>query len=367
MNYPECFSSLENSEKLLKDLSSLAARLGPVSLMEVCGTHTMAIAACGLKQLLPDEIRLISGPGCPVCVTPPGAIDEILRISENPRIVIASYGDLLRVPGSRPGDCLLRRRALGAQVKMVYSPMDALRLAKELPQKQILFLGAGFETTAPGTAACLLEARELSLSNFFVLSLLKTTMPAIRALASSPSLKVQGFLCPGHVAVVTGSQAFSFLPEEFGLPAVVSGFEPADLLVSVWSLVRMLYSKQPALKNEYTRLVHPDGNPAALAAISQVFFPSESLWRGLGMIPESGLSIREEFSQWDGAKAFGFSPKAGKEPPGCRCGDVIQGLLEPEDCPLFGAACTPQSPVGPCMVSSEGACAAACRYPRLKL
>ena len=367
MNYPECFSSLEDSGKLLEDLSFMASRLGPVSLMEICGTHTMAIAGCGLKQLLPKEVRLISGPGCPVCVTPSGAIDEILRISEDPRVIIASYGDLLRVPGSRPGDSLLRRKALGAQVKMVYSPMDALRLAKEQPKHQVLFLGAGFETTAPGTAACLLEARELGLSNFFVLSLLKTTMPAIRSLSSSPVLNVHGFLCPGHVAVITGSQAFAFLPEEFGLPAVVSGFEPADLLVSVWSLVRMLYEKKPALKNEYTRLVRPEGNPAALAAIHQVFHPCESLWRGLGMIPESGLAIREEFSRWDGAKAFGFSPEAGKEPPGCRCGDVIRGLLEPADCPLFGSACTPQDPAGPCMVSSEGACAAAFRYPQLKL
>lgn len=363
MKYPDMFSSLPGSDELLRSIETFSRRLGEVHLMEICGTHTMAIAKSGLKQLLPSNIHLISGPGCPVCVTPSGAIDQILDLSRRPDVVIASYGDLLRVPGSRRGDHLMRRKALGARIQMVYSPMEALELAQSMPDRQVLFLGIGFETTAPGTAVCLLEARGKRISNFSVLSLLKLTKPAILSIVSSPELSVDGFLCPGHVAVITGSDFFSFLPRDFRLPAVISGFEPADLLVSVYRLVRMLAQGQPELINEYTRLVHPQGNLPAMDAVRQVFIPCRSCWRGLGDIPESGLAIREEFAPWDAALRFGFQPDQKADPPGCRCGDVIRGLLNPTDCPLFGTACTPSDPVGPCMVSSEGACAAACRYP----
>lgn len=350
---------------LLEEIRRMARSLGQVQLMEICGTHTMAIARAGLKSLLPENIRLISGPGCPVCVTPAGAVDELLRISSIPGVIMASYGDLLRVPGSHRGDSLLRRRAQGADVRMVYSSIDALDMAGKHPDRQVVFAGVGFETTAPGTAACLMEARERRMSNFSVLSLLKTTKPAIRALVDAPQMRecrIDGFLCPGHVAVITGADSFAFLPEEYGLPAVVSGFEPEDLVVSVYLLVKMLAEGRPALVNEYARLVRRSGNPAARKAVDAVFAPGGSLWRGLGEIPESGLAIREEFAAWDAARQYGFCPDAGAEAAGCRCGDVIRGLLAPQECPLFGLACLPEDPVGPCMVSGEGACAAAYRY-----
>ena len=363
---------------ILRKIRAMAEDLGQVQLMEICGTHTMAIARAGLKSLLPQNIRLISGPGCPVCVTPAGAVDELLRISGIPGVIIASYGDLLRVPGSRRGDSLLKRRAQGADVRMVYSPMDALAMAEANPGRQVVFAGVGFETTAPGTAACLMEARERQIDNFSVLSLLKTTEPAIRALAGAPgaasgeaegpqdagadACRIDGFLCPGHVAVITGSEAFRFLPEEYGLPGVVSGFEPEDLLASVYLLVKMLHLGRPKLVNEYSRLVRPEGNLAARKAVEQVFAPSDSLWRGLGEIAGSGLAVRKEFAAWDGARRFGFAPDPKAEAAGCRCGDVIRGLLAPEGCPLFGKSCRPEDPAGPCMVSGEGACAAAYRY-----
>lgn len=352
------------AEKLLKRIESLCRGKGPIRFMEICGTHTMAIAKAGLRAVLPGNLRLVSGPGCPVCVTPSGAIDEILRLSGEKGLMIASYGDLLRVPGSRPGDTLARRKALGARVQTVYSPMEALALAEENPALQVVFLGVGFETTAPGTAACVLEARERGLGNFSLLCLLKRTEPALRALIAAPDFAVDGFLCPGHVAAVTGAEAFSFLPREFGLPAVVSGFEPADLVYSVCRLADMLARREPALENEYTRLVGWEGNLPALKAVEEVFRPVSSLWRGLGEIGESGYGLKEEFAPWDAARRFGFSERRGAEPPGCRCGQVIRGVCSPEQCPLFGGACTPSDPVGPCMVSGEGACAAAYRYGR---
>lgn len=362
MRFDREFRHPQGVDRALAALREIVRETGPIRLMEICGTHTMAIAKSGLRSLLPEGLSLISGPGCPVCVTPSGAIDGILRLSEQPGILLTSYGDLLRVPGSERGDSLLRRRALGASVHTVYSPMEALTLAREHPEQEVVFLGVGFETTAPGTAACLLEAREQELSNFSVLSLLKRTEPALRALIADPEFAVNGFLCPGHVAAITGARAFAFLPEEFHLPAVVSGFEPGDLLYSVWRLADMLRRNEPALENEYTRVVSQDGNPAALRAMDQVFTTAAAVWRGLGEIPDSALVPRAEFAPWDAAVKFQFSPSLAAETPGCRCGEVIRGKIRPQGCPLFGSVCTPADPVGPCMVSGEGACAAAYRY-----
>ena len=240
--------------------------------------------------------------------------------------------------------------------------MDALEAARADPAAEVVFLGVGFETTAPGTAACLLAAAEEDILNFSVLCLLKRTEPVLRALAAAPDFAVDGLLCPGHVAAITGAEAFAFLPGEYGLPAVVSGFEAGDILYSVWRLARMQAEGRPALENEYTRLVRPAGNPAAKAAVAKVFQPADSVWRGLGEIPASGLAIRAAFAPWDAARKFGFAPGAGTETPGCRCGAVLRGVCAPRDCPLFGRVCTPADPVGPCMVSSEGACAAAWKY-----
>ena len=362
MRFDREFRHPQGVDRALAALREIVRETGPIRLMEICGTHTMAIAKSGLRSLLPEGLSLISGPGCPVCVTPAGAIDGILRLSEQHGVLLASYGDLLRVPGSERGDSLLRRRALGASIHTVYSPMEAISLAREHPNHEVIFLGVGFETTAPGTAACLLEAREQKLSNFSVLSLLKRTEPALRALIADPDFAVNGFLCPGHVAAITGARAFAFLPQEFRLPAVVSGFEPGDLLYSVWRLADMLRRNELALENEYTRVVTEEGNPAALRAMEQVFTTAAAVWRGLGEIPDSALVPRAEFAPWDASVKFACHPSPGAESPGCRCGEVIRGKIRPQDCPLFGRVCTPADPVGPCMVSGEGACAAAYRY-----
>ena len=335
---------------------------GPVRLMEVCGTHTMAIAAAGIKTMLPAGVQLLSGPGCPVCVTPPQVIDAVLELSMEKDVVLTTYGDMLRVPGSRPGDSLLRRRALGAQVETVYSPVDAVEIALARPEKQVVFLGVGFETTAPGTAAAVLTALEKGAENFTLWSMLKLVEPALRALIAMDGFKVDGFLCPGHVATIIGERGFRYLPEEFGLPAVIAGFEAEDILLAVYKLLRQIAEKRPRLENEYKRAVSPDGNVLAQRMIAQCFRPREDVWRGLGRIGASGLGLSEELEAFDAERRFGVVYGDVEPPTACRCGEVITGRLAPTGCPMFGRACTPEDPVGPCMVSSEGACAAAYKY-----
>lgn len=358
----ELFQSPNHISDITDRIKKLAHRTGPVRLMEICGTHTMAIAKTGIRSLLPEEIRLLSGPGCPVCVTPAGVIDSVLDLADHPDVMIACYGDMLRIPGSRPGKSLLMKKADGRAIHAVYSPMDALQLAKDHPQKEVIFLGVGFETTAPGTAACIEEAAGEQIPNFSVLSLLKRTEPALRALITAPDFAVNGFLCPGHVAAITGSEAFRFIPGDYRLPAVVGGFEAADLLYSVLQLMEMLADKTPGLKNEYTRLVGPHGNQPAQKLVGRIFRHGESAWRGLGVLPDSSYDIREEYAAWDARQKFGFRESDAPEPSGCRCAQIIRGIETPDACPLFGAACTPEQPVGPCMVSGEGSCAAAYRY-----
>lgn len=364
MLYDQLFKNPKDVPAILEKIKHYAAISGPIRLMEVCGTHTMAIARSGIKSILPPSVTLLSGPGCPVCVTPASVIDMILELAQQPEITITSYGDLLRVPGSRQGDHLLRKKALGSCVISVYSPMDALKIAGEHPDQEVVFLGVGFETTAPGTAACILEASARQLKNFSVLCLLKQTPPALRSLIESPDFNVQGFLCPGHVAAITGADAFSFLPKDYRLPGVVSGFEPADLLYSILELVRMIAGRQPELKNEYTRLVKPSGNPAALKMIDTVFESAPAQWRGLGYIENSGYALKDTYAPWDAWRKFSLTPPPEKPIPGCRCAQVIRGTTGPKECPLFGKVCTPSNPVGPCMVSGEGACAAAFQYER---
>ncbi len=339
-----------------------ALPLGEIRLMEVCGTHTMAIAKSGIKRLLPENVKLLSGPGCPVCVTPPRFMDAALALAARGDITIATYGDMIRVPGSVRGDNLARRRALGARVEIVYSPMDAIELAAARPETQVVFLGVGFETTAPGTAAAILSASERGIKNFSVFSMLKRVEPALRALIASEGFNIQGFLCPGHVASITGARAFEFLPREYGLPAVVSGFEPEDILASIYRLLVMLAEKKPAVINEYTRAVSEEGNALALAMIDKVLTAAEDDWRGLGHIEASGLAIRAEYSDFDALRRFSPEIPEKDAPTACRCGEVITGRMEPRMCPLFGGVCLPEDPVGPCMVSSEGACAAAYKY-----
>ena len=354
------FRNPAGAAELVEDIRRRTANRPPVRIMEICGTHTMAIAKAGLRTLLAPGVELISGPGCPVCVTPAGEIDAALSLCERPGIILATYGDLM--PGSVRGDTLLARRAAGADVRTVYSAADAVDLARSNPGREVVFLGVGFETTTPGTAACLLDAAGSNLDNFSVFCLLKRTEPALRALLNAPDCGVDALLCPGHVAAITGAEAFGFLPREYGLPAVVSGFDAGDVLYSIWRLVCMVCDGVPALENEYSRLVTAGGNAAARAVAEQVFQPADSLWRGLGEIPDSGLTLRPKYARFDAAARYGLERTRGAEPPGCRCGSVIRGVLHPEQCPLFGKVCRPEDPVGPCMVSSEGACAAAWKY-----
>ena len=350
----------ESCEKLLEAIAALS--LGETQIMEVCGTHTMAIAEAGIRSLLPPQVRLLSGPGCPVCVTPPEDIDAVLELAMEKDVILTSYGDMLRVPGSRRGDSLMRRRALGADVRIIYSPMDALKIAAEEAEKQIVFLGIGFETTAPGTAAAVLAAREQGLKNFTVLSMLKSVEPALRALMRMENFAVNGFLCPGHVATIIGEKGFRFLPEEYRMPGVIGGFEPEEILAAIYLLLKQIAEGKAEIQNAYPRAVRPEGNPLARQMMTRCFELSTARWRGLGEIPQSGFRFREELRNYDAAERFSLKIKTDVLPNGCRCGDVITGTLRPKQCPLFGKACTPEDPVGPCMVSSEGACAAEYKY-----
>lgn len=353
----------EKTASLLRKMQELVP--GELRLMEVCGTHTMSIAEAGIKSMLPKEVKLLSGPGCPVCVTPPQVIDAVLELSMEKDVIVTSYGDMLRVPGSKAGDSLLRRKALGAKVETVYSPVDAVEIALNSPGKQVVFLGVGFETTAPGTAAAVLTAQEKGAKNFSLWSMLKLVEPALRALIKMDGFNVDGFLCPGHVATIIGADGFAFLPKDYSLPAVIAGFEPEDILLAVYRLVKQLHEKQPRLENKYTRAVSQSGNLLAQKIMKNCFEARFDVWRGLGGIEASGLGLREELKAFDAERRFQIKYPASEPPTACRCGEVITGRLSPERCPMFGKACTPEDPVGPCMVSSEGACAAAWKYAEI--
>ena len=351
-----------------KELTQAIAALdiGPVNLMEVCGTHTMSIARSGIKSLLPENVQLLSGPGCPVCVTPAQVIDAILELAMEKNVTLATYGDMLRVPGSEPGDSLQRRRALGAKIELVYSPVDAVELAKRSPEREVVFLGAGFETTAPGTAAAVLTAQEEGVKNFSVFSMLKTVEPALRALIRMEGFNVQGFLCPGHVATIIGEEGFRFLPEEYGLPAVIGGFEAEEILLAIYLLLKQLSEDRPRVQNAYPRAVSKEGNALAMQMMESCLEPRAELWRGLGEIENSGLKLKEALKDFDAERKFGIEIEPDAKPTACRCGEVITGRLSPRGCGLFGGRCTPEDPMGPCMVSSEGACAAMYKYQAME-
>ena len=351
---------MSSVEKLISAIRALD--VGQVRLMEVCGTHTMSIAKSGIKAMLPENVQLLSGPGCPVCVTPPQVIDAILELAMRPDVIITSYGDMLRVPGSRRGDSLLRRRALGARVDMVYSPLDAIDIARKNPDKQVVFLGVGFETTAPGTAAAVITAKELGIENFSVFSMLKTVEPALRALKKMDGFNIDGFICPGHVAVILGEKGFEYLPLELKLPGVIAGFEAEDILLAIYKILRRIRDNEPGIDNCYSRAVSPKGNELAQETVASCLEPRRDIWRGLGGIDASGLGFKEGFAAFDAEKRFDIHYSEVETPTACCCGDVICGRIPPQLCPMFGKVCTPEDPVGPCMVSSEGACAAAYKY-----
>jgi len=337
-----------------------AASRKPIRLMEVCGTHTMSIFRSGLRSLLPETITLVSGPGCPVCVTAQREIDQFVALARREDVILTTFGDLLRVPGS--GSSLQQERAAGCDVRVVYSPLDALALAARNRGKKVVFLGVGFETTAPTVAAALLSARAQGVSNFLVFAAHKRTPPAVAALMAAPDLRVDGFLLPGHVCLVTGTRAFQPLVDRYRIPCVVGGFEPLDLLGALARLVAQIEAGAAVLENAYERAVTAGGNAKAQAVMEAVFATVDAEWRGLGVIPESGLKIAEAHRALDAEACFDLSVPDVPEPRGCACGQVLKGLKIPTDCALYQKTCTPMHPVGPCMVSSEGTCAAYYRY-----
>ncbi len=339
-------------------VAELAGERGrEATFMEVCGTHTMAIARYGLRQLLPDGVRLVSGPGCPVCVTAIGDLDRLVALGRRPEVTLVTFGDLMRVPASRT--TLSRERAAGADVRVVYSPRDAVELAAAEAERQVVFAGIGFETTAPTVAAAIIDAQQRGLANFSVLSLHKTMPLPLRILMELGETAIDGFILPGHVSVITGTACYEFLADEFGVGGVVAGFEPDDVLEGLLMLLRQ---EQPRIEIGYRRAVRPEGNPVARALMERVFEPCDADWRGLGVIPGSGLALRGEYAQFDAAARFAIETGEPDEPKGCACGEVLRGVIDPAACPLFGVRCTPEDPVGACMVSSEGSCAARYRY-----
>lgn len=343
-----------------------------INLMEVCGTHTMAISGFGIRRAVDPRLRLLSGPGCPVCVTSQEEIDAAVGVAGKPDVAVATFGDMMRVPGSRSATAARARNSLeqekaeGADVRVVYSALDALRLAEAEPSRQFVFLGVGFETTAPTVAATVLAARESRVSNLSVLPMFKTIPPALDAIASSDRVNVDGFILPGHVSTIIGTRPYEFLRDKYRLPSCVVGFEALDVLQGIYMLLLQMKTR-PEVENQYKRSVGPGGNKKAQQVMGTVFEPCNAVWRGLGRISGSGLAFRKEFSQFDARRRFRItihhSPFAIRH-SACRCGDVMLGVIVPPQCKLFARACTPESPVGPCMVSTEGACAAYYKYER---
>jgi len=357
MKLHERYRQKEACLKVAKAIKSMSTK--PLTIMEVCGGHTMALHKYGIHSLLPETINLVSGPGCPVCVTDKRFIDHIVALCRIKNVIITTFGDLIRVPGSTSS--LEKEKANGADIRIVYSPREALTIAKENPDKTNVFPGIGFETTAPTTAAAVLEAREAGIYNFYLLSSHKVMPPAMAALIHE-GVKIDGYMCPGHVSVVTGTSIYYPIVEQFGKGCVISGFEPLDILLTIYMLVKQFEEGKPAVEIEYKRAVKPEGNKKALEIIDTVYQKCDAWWRGLGVIPQSGLELRDEYAVFDARKAIDVEVEETKEVSGCICGEILKGLKSAQDCPLFRKVCTPANPVGACMVSGEGACAAFYRH-----
>jgi hydrogenase expression/formation protein HypD len=358
MKFIDDFRNAKLAKPLVTKLHEVVKK--PMTVMEVCGTHTMSIFRNGIRDLLPDGLRLVSGPGCPVCVTPQGYLDEALRLAQRNDVIITTFGDMLRVPGTKSS--LLKEQANGHDIRIVYAPLDAVDIAATHPDKHVVFLGVGFETTAPIVALTILEAARRGVANYSVFSAHKTVPPAMAALAADPELKVEGFLCPGHVSAVIGTEPYQFLADKYGVPAVIAGFESLDILQGMLTLAELVQARQPKVVNNYTRVVMPKGNVKALETMYQVFHPGPSAWRGIGVIPDSGLQICAEYAAFDTRKIFDIQAIDTEIPSGCSCGEILKGKKIPPDCKLYKTVCTPENPVGSCMVSTEGTCAAYFKY-----
>jgi hydrogenase expression/formation protein HypD len=369
MNYMKEFRDPQRAEGLLRQITALVAEMDrprdrPLRIMEICGGHTHAIFKYGLGELLPPGVELIHGPGCPVCIMPKGRLDDAMALAQDPEVILTTFGDVLRVPGSRQS--LLQAKAEGAAVRVVYSPLDALQVAIAHPDREVVFFAIGFETTAPSTALTILQAADQGVTNFSVFCNHVLVVPALEALLSQPDLQLDGFIGPGHVSMVIGAQPYRVIAERYHKPVVVSGFEPLDILQSLWMVLQQLASDRCQVENQYRRLVKEAGNPVALRAMAQVFTVREQFeWRGLGNIPSSGLGIHPNYAAFDAEVTFSLPHPQVADHRACACGDILRGVKKPWECKVFGTACTPDSPLGACMVSSEGACAAYYNYGRL--
>jgi hydrogenase expression/formation protein HypD len=362
MKYVDEFRDPEKAKVLLAEIHLLADKLRkvmnrPLQIMEVCGGHTHAIFRYGIESMLPDAIELIHGPGCPVCVLPMGRVDDCVALSELPNVIFTTFGDAMRVPGSKKS--LLQAKSEGCDVRMVYSPLDSLRLAKENPDKEVIFFALGFETTMPSTAMTVLQAEREGVRNFSLFCNHITIIPTVKAILDSPELTLDGFLGPGHVSMVIGNSPYGFIAEQYGKPLVVAGFEPLDVLHAIWMVLKQLDEGRSTVENQYSRVVPEDGNAVALDAIGRVFELREFFeWRGLGSIDHSGVRMRKEYALYDAEKKFTIKSIKIADPKSCQCGEVLKGVIKPWECKVFGSACTPETPLGALMVSSEGACAA---------
>ncbi|WP_068157493.1 hydrogenase formation protein HypD [Rhodococcus phenolicus] len=363
MKFVDEFRDPAAARALVAAITDLAAG-DEFKFMEVCGGHTHTIYRHGIEHLLPPSVELVHGPGCPVCVIPMGRIDDAMWLAEQPDVVFTTFGDMMRVPGSRGN--LLEAKARGADVRFVYSPLDAVKIAIDHPDKQVVFFAVGFETTAPSTAVTLVRAKELGLTNFSVFCNHVTIVPPIKAILESPDLRLSGFLGPGHVSTVVGLRPYRFVPEQYGKPIVVAGFEPLDILASVHMLLRQLRDGRCEVENQYSRVVRSEGNRQALTLLAQTFVLRPHFeWRGLGFISQSALGIHPDYAEFDAERHFSMPGVRVADPKACQCGEVLKGVIKPWECKVFGTACTPETPIGTCMVSPEGACAAYYNFGRL--
>jgi hydrogenase expression/formation protein HypD len=357
-NFIDEFRDSEVISRIVENLKTYSGR--KLKIMEVCGTHTMAISRYGLRSLLPEQVELISGPGCPVCVTPTSYIDSATELADNKNVIITTFGDMMRVPGNN--STLLHKKAQGSNIQMVYSPLNAVELARENLDKEVVFLSVGFETTTPVIALSVSKAKSEGINNYSVLTANKTMPEAIKTLAGDSELLIDGFIYPGHVSAIIGTDFFSSVAYNMKKAGVVAGFEPLDILYSIKILIDNITSDNIVLENVYSRIVSKGGNTKAQEKMYEVFEPVDAQWRGIGLIPNSGLGLRNEYEAFDTARKFDIKHKNTPEPKGCLCGEVLKGKKRPKDCKLFGKRCTPESPVGSCMVSSEGTCAAYYKY-----
>jgi hydrogenase expression/formation protein HypD len=371
MKFVDEYRDPAKAQILLKEIQQLVerieiARRRPLQIMEVCGGHTHSIFRYGLKQMLPPQVEFVHGPGCPVCVLPMGRVDDCIALAERPEVIFTTFGDAMRVPGSKKS--LLQAKAQGADVRMVYSPLDALKLAQANPDREVIFFGLGFETTMPSTALTVLQARQDDVRNFSLFCNHITIIPTIKAILDSPDLQLDGFLGPGHVSMVIGTAPYEFIARHYHKPLVIAGFEPLDILQALWMVLKQIAEGRAEIENQYARIVPEHGNAAALAAVSEVFELREFFeWRGLGSIDHSGVRIRAAFAEFDAERKFAVPNLKIADPKSCQCGEVLKGILKPHECKVFGTACTPETPLGALMVSSEGACAAYYNFGRVNI